>query len=280
MRGAQAGSVGGLLGVLAGTALVSFGLPVPLLAGGALHVVLALLLAVVMRETGFSPAPRTSHNPFKQMTSTFRDGLRAVRGRTILIMLLTVSLFWGMASEGFDRLWQKLMLDNFTFPAIVTLDTVTWFGVFSVVGSLLAIAGNEVLRRRVDTRDPRALARALLGISAALIAGVLAFALAGSFEVAVVALLLVGMLRNVNWPLFDTWVNRQVDSRVRATVLSMTSQVDAIGQIAAGPVLGVIGLNLSVRVAIFVSGLLLSPILLLYTRTLRRPQPVEDIAVS
>ena len=213
------------------------------------------------------------------MTASFRHGLRAVRGRSVLVMLLAVSLFWGMASEGFDRLWQKLMLDNFTFPVIGTLDTVTWFGIFSMLGSLLAIAGNEFMRRRVDTRDPRALARALLVISSALIVGVLAFALAGSFEMAVVALLLVGTLRNINWPLFDTWVNQQVESRVRATVLSMTNQVDAIGQIAAGPVLGLVGLRLSVRVAIFVAGLLLGPILLLYTRSLRRPRPAEEPAI-
>src|SRR5690606_9917085 len=78
MRGAQAGSVGDLLGVLMGTALVGLGLQIPLVAGGAGHVALALLLALVMRETGFTPAERTSHNPFRQMASTFREGLRAV----------------------------------------------------------------------------------------------------------------------------------------------------------------------------------------------------------
>jgi DHA3 family tetracycline resistance protein-like MFS transporter len=280
MRGAQAGSIGGLLGVLVGTALVSFGLHVPLVAGGVLHMVLALLLVVIMRETGFTPASRTSHNPLRQMSATFRSGMRAVRGRSILILLLAVSLFWGMASEGYDRLWQKLMLDNFSFPLLGDLDPVTWFGVFSVAGSLLAIAANEVARRRVNTRDPQALGRALRVLSGALVASMVVFALAGSFNVAVIALLAFGMLRSVNWPLFDTWVNQLIDSRVRATVLSMTGQVDAIGQITAGPVLGMVGLNLSVRAAIFISALLLSPILLLYSRALRRPQPVEEVALT
>ena len=58
MRAAQAGSLGGLLGVLVGTALVGFGLPVPILLGGLMHVVLALLLIVLMPETGFHPGPR------------------------------------------------------------------------------------------------------------------------------------------------------------------------------------------------------------------------------
>lgn len=278
IRGAQASGIGGVCGVVLGTALVGLGLHVPMLTGGVLHIALALLLIVVMRETGFAPAETATHNPFRQMMSTFRHGLRAIRGRTVLVLLLAVSLFWGMASEGFDRLWQKLMLDSFTFPALGQLDPVTWFGVFSIAGSLLAIAGNELMRRRVDTRNPQALARALFGLTIALIGAMLAFALAGRFAVAVPALLLVGLLRNVQGPLFDTWVNQQIESRVRATVLSMTSQTDAIGQIAAGPVLGAVGLKLSVRVAIFAAGLLLSPILLLYTRALRRAQPADDAA--
>src|SRR5690606_24723093 len=124
-----------------------------------------------------------------------------------------------------------------------------------------------------------ALARGLLVISTGLIVSTLAFALAGSFALAVVALLAVGVFRSINWPLFDTWINQQIDSRIRATVLSMTGQVDAIGQIAAGPVVGLIGLRLSVRAAIFIAGLLLSPILLLYARALRRPQPIEEAVI-
>jgi len=55
---------------------------------------------------------------------------------------------------------------------------------------------------------------------------------------------------------------------VRATVISMSSQVDAIGQIAGGPAVGWIGSAFSVQAALTVSGLLLTPVLPLYRRAL------------
>ena len=42
-------------------------------------------------------------------------------------------------------------------------------------------------------------------------------------------------------PLYLAWINQNIESRVRATVISMSSQTDAIGQIAGGPLLGAIG---------------------------------------
>lgn len=43
----------------------------------------------------------------------------------------------------------------------------------------------------------------------------------------------------------------------------MSSQVDAIGQIGGGPIVGMIASLVSVKVAIIVSGLLLTPALVL-----------------
>ena len=73
-----------------------------------------------------------------------------------------------------------------------------------------------------------------------------------------------------------------LDPRTRATINSMGGQADAIGQVAGGPVLGVIG-NRSVPIALGVSGLLRLPALLLYARAIRRGsagtnRPPEDAA--
>jgi DHA3 family tetracycline resistance protein-like MFS transporter len=68
------------------------------------------------------------------------------------------------------------------------------------------------------------------------------------------------------------WVNQHVESRVRATVLSMSSQANAIGQMAGGPAVGAIGTVSSLRVALVVGALLLTPAMALYARTLR-PEP-------
>ena len=87
-------------------------------------------------------------------------------------------------------------------------------------------------------------------------------------------------------PLWSIWLNQQItDSSVRATVLSITGQADAVGQAAGGPVLGAIGNVWGIRAALATGALVLTPALGLYARALRHgghepeldslPQPGE-----
>ena len=66
--------------------------------------------------------------------------------------------------------------------------------------------------------------------------------------------------------MYTAWVNQNLDSETRATVLSISGQVDAIGQIAGGPGVGLIAKLVSVAAAISTSGLLLTPALWLIGR--------------
>ena len=79
----------------------------------------------------------------------------------------------------------------------------------------------------------------------------LVFALTGSTWVAIAALLGVFFARDLAGPLYTTWLNEQItDSSVRATVLSISGQANAIGQAAGGPVLGAIGNVWGIRAAL------------------------------
>ncbi|MGD9046647.1 MAG: MFS transporter, partial [Anaerolineae bacterium] len=81
---------------------------------------------------------------------------------------------------------------------------------------------------------------------------------------------LIGALRSVSGPLQTAWLNLSIDDpQVRATIFSVSGQADAVGQIAGGPVVGVIG-NRSIRAALVTSALLLSPVLPLYALAIRR----------
>ncbi len=84
--------------------------------------------------------------------------------------------------------------------------------------------------------------------------------LAAVLAVAVAAILLVSITRNVLGPLYNAWVNQRLDSDTRATVISMSGQVDAIGQIASGPLAGLVSLW-SVQAAIAFASFLLTPAL-------------------
>ncbi|MDR7078589.1 hypothetical protein J2Y03_003641 [Neobacillus niacini] len=55
-----------------------------------------------------------------------------------------------------------------------------------------------------------------------------------------------------------------------ATFFSVKGQVDAIGQISGGPVIGVIATNFTIKIAIRVSAILLMPVLILYNHIMRK----------
>jgi len=67
------------------------------------------------------------------------------------------------------------------------------------------------------------------------------------------------VLRNVMGPLYTAWVNQKLDSQTRATVHSITGQVDAIGQMGGGPLVAFVAGVSSVTSALVTSGLLLLP---------------------
>jgi DHA3 family tetracycline resistance protein-like MFS transporter len=269
LRGAQVGQVGALIGTFLSVGLASVRLNLPIVLGGGTIIVLAIFLLLVMPEHGFQPAPRQERGSWRAMGQTFRSGVQAVRGRPLLITILGIGAFFGASSEAFDRLWQAHFLENFRFPELGAFEPVVWFGIINVGAMILSFVAAEVTRRRVDTSSHLAVARALLIINALLIASVVAFGLAGNFAVALGAYWAAYLFRRTNQPLYAAWINQNVSPQVRATVFSMTSQSDAFGQIAGGPAVGAIGAIFSLRAAMVVTGLLLSPALALYARSLR-----------
>ena len=136
----------------------------------------------------------------------------------------------------------------------------------------MAIAATETVRRRLEPSRGRTLTRTLFLLTTLLFASLLVFARADWLLLAVLTFWLVYISRVLITPLYTAWVNQRLDSRVRATVLSLSGQVEALGQIAGGPLVGAVGSLFSVRAALTLSSLLLSPALLIYTRSAAREQ--------
>jgi MFS transporter, DHA3 family, tetracycline resistance protein len=284
LRGSQVGQVTGIVGTFAGVALASIRLNLPIVAGGACIVGLGIFLALAMPERNFKPAPRQEISRRQVMTHTLRSGVWLVRGSALLLAILAIGILFGAFSEGFDRLWQAHVLHNFTFPRLDHLKPVVWFGIINAAVGILNIGAAEILRRRVDITDHVAVPRALFAVNALLVAGVVVFGLAGSFALAVATFLTARVMRTMNGSLYTAWLNQNItDSSVRATVLSMCGQADALGQFVGGPIVGVIGTVFSLRAALTTAGAILSPALLLYAWVLRRgdqpivPQAQEEL---
>jgi DHA3 family tetracycline resistance protein-like MFS transporter len=270
LRASQIGRGGALVGILIGMSLGTVRLGLPMLMAGALFVTLSFFLILFMPETGFAPTPRPERNSWGKMGDTFRDGLQLVRGRPTLMLILAITIFFGLSSEGWDRLREAHLLENFRFPVIGALEgPVIWFGVLSIVGLALSFTATEVIRRRVKEEEPALLIGLQVGLNLAVIGGIAIFSLAQTFGPAVAAMTAVYVARSANGPLFRGWINKQIKSRVRATVLSIWGQMDAIGQIVGGPILGTVATAFSIPAAMGGVVLLLMPVPLLYLVALR-----------
>jgi DHA3 family tetracycline resistance protein-like MFS transporter len=183
---------------------------------------------------------------------------------------LGVAFFFGLYSEGFDRLWTPHLLENFDLAWLRAVKPVVWFGAIRAISLLISLGATEVARRRVDTNRPERLALALMLNAALIVIALAGFGLTKSFWFALALFWIIGAARTVTSPLQTVWFNLCIDDpRVRATAFSLTGQADAIGQIAGGPGIGLVG-NRSIRLALLASALVLSPVLPLYGLAVRQ----------
>jgi DHA3 family tetracycline resistance protein-like MFS transporter len=249
--------LGGGLAILIGSQYL--GLPIRVAGIGV--ILLGFALMVIMPETGFHPTPKEDRNNWQHMGYTFKEGIKAVRARPRLMTLLGIGLLYGLYSEGFDRLWVKHIIDTFALPVIFGQTDLAFFGLLRAGSMILSIMATQFIEKRIDTASPLAIGRATLGITFGISAGLIGFALSPFFAMAILAYWVISVLRNVMGPLYNAWVNQKLDPNTRATVLSMSSQVDAIGQVGGGPLVALVAGIYSVTAAIITSGLLLLPAL-------------------
>ena len=266
LRATSVGLYASLLGM--GLAVLTGGqnTALPIRWGGIGIILIGIILALTMPETGFKPTPREDRDTWGQMVHTFKEGIAAVRARPRVLSVLGIGLFYGLYSEGFDRLWVKHILGSFALPAFFANNQVAFFSALKAVGTVLTIITLRPIEKRLDTSQPQAIGRAMLFVTGAISAGLIGFAFSSLLGLTIGAFLLIMILRQIATPLYTSWVNQKLDSRTRATVLSISSQVDAVGQIAGGPSVGLIAKFASVVAAISTSGLLLTPALFLVGR--------------
>ncbi len=268
LRGNQYDLAGALIGMLLAIPLGNMAVNLPILVGGAAVASIGLFLLLFMPENGFKPTRPEDRNSFQHMGDIFNKGINVVRSRPVLLSVLGIGFIYGLYSEGWDRLWVKYLVDNFTIPSLFGMNEVAFFGFLRAGGMLLSILATRQVEKRLDANHAPSIARAMLWITVLLSGAILTFAFSPALAISILAVTVVSILRNIMEPLYSAWVNQRLDSESRATVISMSGQVDAIGQILSGPVAAVISLA-SVRAAITMASLLLLPAIPLIKRANR-----------
>ncbi|HEY5729618.1 MAG TPA: MFS transporter [Anaerolineales bacterium] len=252
------------MGLAALVGVNNIALPIQVGAVGVMLIGITLML--IMPETGFHPTPREDRNTWQHMWHTFRQGMNIVRSRPHLMSVSGVGLFYGIYSEGFDRLWVKHLLDTFELPLLFGDNQVAFFAALRIAGTLITILAVRFVEKRVDTSNPLAIGRAMLIVTGLISLSLLGFALSPLLVLSLCLYLSIDVLRDIAGPLQTAWVNKNLDSKVRATVHSMFGQVDAIGQMLGGPMVAVIAAFGSAVASLVTSSLLLTPALFFIRR--------------
>jgi MFS family permease len=100
------------------------------------------------------------------------------------------------------------------------------------------------------------------------------FAVTKKFNLRLIAYLATNTFRATNEPIFNAWLNGHIDNKARA--LSMNGQINSLGQILGGSIIGIIATNISVSVGIACTLLLVTPVLALYIISMIIDKKVAD----
>lgn len=262
MRAGQLKTIGSMVGIIASVALASVQLYLPVIAAGFLLVGLAAFLVFTMPERDYKRAATGKPQPI----TTLMTGLRYIRVRSVLIITLAVQFVFAFHTEGLDQLWQQHFLLDLALPDLGALKPVVWFGVISFGANIISLILNEAARRD-GVQNP---VRVMSALTVVMVGGILVFALAQEFWLAVVAFWMVTAVRQVIEPLSKAWLNQQLEPENRATMFSVSGQVNSIGEIIGGPPVGAIATLFSVPMALATAGVILALTLPLYALMQKR----------
>ncbi len=272
LRGAQLGQASTLLGIAMATVLASLHLALPIAIGGISTIMLALLLALVMPETGFQRAANQGVS-FARLRRTVSVARSMLRGGSFLRLVILIGLVIGSSAGAFDAMYAAHIIGNYSLPFF---ESEVWFGILLASVTLLTMPAIELARRWLQIGREKGVTLLLSVFAGGTILGNLVFVWSPGFPVAALAFCMSQVLRTASKPIFMIWINRHLPSETRATGISLYWQFNAIGQIVCAPLLGIVGTLSSLRLALSCASLALLPVIPLYRR--HRPQTLKDSA--
>jgi DHA3 family tetracycline resistance protein-like MFS transporter len=224
--GARAELWGSVVGVAAGMGLGLVNLWLPLLAGGVVVFALTAWLGVRMHES----ERQVAVDERSTVVATFRQARRSVRARPAVGVLLLVMVAIGMGGEGVDRLWQLHLVGEEAGERGAVLVVGSLFVGGLVLGALLT---SRLEHRLEADADGSWAVRALTAANVVVFAAVLLLAL-GPWALAAAGVVLSGAVRSAASPLIQSIANRDADAASRATVNSIVTQAESVGEIGGG----------------------------------------------
>lgn len=243
IKSSQFTSFGGIIGIgLAVFVSLNHSIEQSILISGIGLIFLSLFILFNAKEKNFIKQHAQSTK------NLLRNSFELVQSHKILKSLLLIALFYGFASEGFDRLWG---LKVFGFNQLTEIESV-W-----VVGGLtmLVYVVHILLMKWIENRVNKPI-NIIIYLNSLLVFSILLFALNSSIPYILLFYSLSSTLRSINYPLFSIINNQYLESYGRATLLSFFGQMDAMGQIVGGLLIGFFANILGVEFGLILTALL------------------------
>lgn len=272
VNGAKAGKLGEVIAIpLSMLAGYYFMINLPIIIGGLSMVGLAVFLLLFMKEENFKPAQHENTSTWKTLKSNMNQMVHYTKASYLMRILFLIALFFGLYSEGFDRLWISHFLEETHLAYMTESNLVILIGSINFVVMLLSFVGLHFISRSSLHHQLNTIYVSLLIGCVLIITSLTGFALSTGIIGLLCFYLIIQGTRSVMAPLEDTWLNKIIpDSSTRATFFSVKGQVDAIGQISGGPAIGFIAANLSIKIAMIASAILLTPVIYLYQLAIKK----------
>jgi MFS family permease len=289
---ARAGMVSGaamLIGTLAGGFLGQVNLSVPYLVRSGILALAFMFVAFGMHEVGFRPRPLQWGNFGSETRTIFNAGIHYGWRHRVVRPLLFVSVVQGVFMLYFFYSMAPFALDLLGRPDLVWVAGVlaAFFGLAGIIGNMLV---GTVMRSSNGRRQPpRVLAgsAALTAVAAALIGIIGLLTPEGgslvSFGLVVgVAGLFWGVLFGIMGPIRQAYLNEQIPSAQRATVLSVDSFFAEAGGMVGQPGLGWLARATSIPVGHLAGAIFMGIAVPLYRRSGRanEEQKLEGVTAE
>ena len=258
-----------LVGTVGGGLLGQIDLSLPYLVRSVLLVAVFGVAFVVMHDVGFTPRRVPVRELPHAVVANARAGVTfGWAQRPIRLLMLAAFLEMGFFMWGFYAS-QPYLLE------LLDSDAVWIAGVVTAGIALSTIAGNQLVQiasRYCGRRTTMLLAAGSAQTVAAVVVG-----LAGSFWVALPALLVLTAGLGVVGPVRQAYLHQLIPSEQRATVISFDSMVSGAGGVGGQVGLGALGEARSVGTAFVVGGLATAAAVPLFAAVRRIGGPADEI---
>ncbi|MGG1679768.1 MFS transporter [Neobacillus sp. NRS-1170] len=272
IKGANAGNLGKMIAIPLSMLTGYFMINLPIVLGGFGMIGLSVLLYFLMKEEHFKPVEHVERvSSWKTIKDNMNQIIAFSKRSSLMRILFLIALFFGFYSEGFDRLWIPHILKGMELRDLAEGRLVFLVGGIQFIVVIFSFAALHFISKSSISQKLTSIYAALFTGSVLIITSLVGFALSSYLIVFLIFYIIIQVARYVMHPLEDIWLNQMIpDSSTRATFFSVKGQVDAIGQISGGPVIGLIAVNFTIKIAILTCAFLLTPVLVLYRKILKK----------